>query len=109
MAENVLRGFNRGTAGQVASTIVGVCSRNDAGPARSLRPPGRLLLPAVMANPALDVPLTFAPPAVEVTGTPGGAVILRSRHELARYARCTGEYLEHWARAAPDRRLLAER
>lgn len=62
-----------------------------------------------MGNRALADSLTFAPPAVEVTHTPEGALLVRSRHALARYARCTGEYLEHWARTAPDRRLLAER
>jgi feruloyl-CoA synthase len=34
---------------------------------------------------------------------------LRSRHQLGHYARCVGEYLEYWAREAPNRAFLLER
>jgi feruloyl-CoA synthase len=50
----------------------------------------------------------IAAPAVEVERK-GDAIILRSRHALGAYPRCTGDLLEHWARAAPDRPFLLER
>ena len=39
----------------------------------------------------------------------GDTIILRSRHALGDFARCAGEFLEHWAREAPDRPFLLER
>jgi feruloyl-CoA synthase len=36
-------------------------------------------------------------------------VLLRSRYALGASARCTGEFLEHWASSAPDRPFLLER
>jgi len=38
-----------------------------------------------------------------------GSIILRSTVELQEYARCVGDWLEHWARQTPQRIFLAER
>src|ERR1700681_3067597 len=54
-------------------------------------------------------PLRLAPVAIETRALAGGGLVLRSRHELRPYARCLGELLSHWTRAAPDRTFLAER
>jgi feruloyl-CoA synthase len=54
-------------------------------------------------------PLSLAPIDVETRPLPGGALVMRSRHELRPYARCLGELLRHWAQAAPDHTFLAER
>jgi len=50
----------------------------------------------------------FVSPAVDAVGVSDG-LVLRSRHALAPFARCTGEYLERWAREAHDRPFLLER
>ena len=50
----------------------------------------------------------FTPPAVELLRREHDQ-LLRSRHVLKAYARCTGEFLEHWARRAPERAFLLER
>jgi feruloyl-CoA synthase len=50
----------------------------------------------------------FSSPEVEMIRS-GGRILLRSRHALQSYARCTGEFLQHWARVAPDRLFLVER
>src|SRR5258706_2297395 len=54
-------------------------------------------------------PLSLAPVDIETRSLPGGGLVLRSRHELRPYACRLGEFLLHWARAAPDRTFLAER
>ena len=51
----------------------------------------------------------FAPAAVVSEQRRDGSILLRSPRALQAYARCVGEYLEHWARSAPDRVFLAER
>jgi feruloyl-CoA synthase len=51
----------------------------------------------------------FARPAVEMERSPGGVIRLRASMALEPYARCTGEYLEHWAHTAPSRAFLLER
>ena len=51
----------------------------------------------------------FAPAAVVSEQRRDGSILLRSPRPLQSYARCVGEYLEHWARAAPERIFLAER
>lgn len=38
-----------------------------------------------------------------------GAILLTSDHDLGPVARCTGEWLDHWAQATPDAVFLAER
>lgn len=50
----------------------------------------------------------FADPAVELVRSAQG-LVLRSRHQLEPYARCTGELLEHWAALAPERAFLQQR
>jgi len=52
--------------------------------------------------------LGFAAPAVELIRSATG-LVLRSRHELEPYARCTGEYLERWAALTPERDFLVQR
>lgn len=51
----------------------------------------------------------FAPPQVTVTRRQDGAILLNSPEPLGPGARCLGEFLEHWARQAPDRDFLLER
>jgi feruloyl-CoA synthase len=53
--------------------------------------------------------LRFAPARIEVERRDDGATILRSPEPLGPFARCVGEWLVHWATAAPDRTFLAER
>ena len=50
----------------------------------------------------------FAPPAVAVLRREHDT-LLSSRYALGAYARCSGEYLEAWARRAPDRAFVLER
>src|SRR3954451_18027563 len=61
------------------------------------------------AGPITSAPAMFAEPSVEASRRDDGAIMLRSRMPLAAAARCTGEWLEHWARTVPDRTFLAER
>ena len=51
----------------------------------------------------------FAPAAVISEQLGDGSVLLSCPRSLQPYARCVGEYLEHWAQAAPERVFLAER
>jgi feruloyl-CoA synthase len=51
----------------------------------------------------------FAPAAVDVERRADGSLVLRSPQKLLPYARCSGEWLEKWADAAPERVFLAER
>lgn len=51
----------------------------------------------------------FAPAAVNVVRRDDGCTILSSPLQLEEYGRCLGDWLVHWARAAPDRLFLAER
>jgi len=53
--------------------------------------------------------LLFATPDIEIEDRPDGSRILRSRQELKPYPRRLGEWLRHWAGAAPERVFLAER
>ena len=53
--------------------------------------------------------VSFAPAAVDVTALREGGYLLRSPQPLEPYSRCIGEWLEHWAREAPERTFLAER
>ena len=53
--------------------------------------------------------LGFAPPALEILPLQQGGMLLRSPQRLEPYARCLGEYLEHWGKATPETLFLAER
>jgi feruloyl-CoA synthase len=63
-------------------------------------------MPAIVRKPAA----LFAVPEVVLESRPDGSRRFRSRVPLAAdVARCAGEWLEHWRRAAPERIFLAER
>ncbi|HTP96416.1 MAG TPA: feruloyl-CoA synthase [Burkholderiales bacterium] len=64
---------------------------------------------ATATGSAPRIPLEFAPAAVDVERRADGTLILRSPQRLLPHARCLGEHLERWARAAPQRTFLAER
>ena len=51
----------------------------------------------------------FATPAIVVDRRADGSMILKSTTPLRESARCIGDWLEHWARQAPDRIFLADR
>jgi feruloyl-CoA synthase len=55
------------------------------------------------------VPVNLLPARVDVERRDGGALLLRSPEPLTPYARCIGEYLEHWAKERPDRVFIAQR
>ena len=57
----------------------------------------------------MKIPLTFGPPHVAVERRADGAMIVRSPEPLGAYPRSMTDWLDHWARAAPDRVFLAER
>jgi feruloyl-CoA synthase len=51
----------------------------------------------------------FATPAIVADCRADGSILLRSTTPLRGSARCVGDWLEHWARQAPDRIFLADR
>jgi feruloyl-CoA synthase len=51
----------------------------------------------------------FATPRIAAERRADGAIVLRSEEPLGGHARCTGDWLELWARKRPDRIFLAER
>jgi feruloyl-CoA synthase len=51
----------------------------------------------------------FATPAIVADRRADGSILLRSTTPLHDSARCIGDWLEHWARQAPDRIFLADR
>ena len=53
--------------------------------------------------------LTFGPPEVIVDRRPDGAMVARSPHPLGSYPRAATDWLDHWAKVAPERIFLAER
>ena len=57
----------------------------------------------------LNDPAWMAPPAATVEHRADGSFVLRSPEPLGEYARCIGEWLEHWAAHTPDAPALAER
>ncbi len=57
----------------------------------------------------MKIPLTFGPPHVAVERRADGSIIVISPEPLAAYPRSMTDWLDHWARAAPDRVFLAER
>ncbi|NIE72935.1 feruloyl-CoA synthase [Pantoea sp. Ap-967] len=54
-------------------------------------------------------PTLLAPAQVLREARADGSFVLKSPHPLLPYARCMGEWLEHWAAQAPERVFLAER
>ena len=55
------------------------------------------------------IPLAFGPPDVTVERRPDGALLVRSPHPLGSYPRAMTDWLDHWAKVAPDRVFVAER
>lgn len=51
----------------------------------------------------------LAPPRTTRVDFDDGSFVLRSPEPLKPYARCVGEWLEHWAAATPDAEAFAER
>jgi feruloyl-CoA synthase len=51
----------------------------------------------------------FATPAVAAERRADGSIVLKSTTPLQPFARCAGDWLEHWARQAPERIFLGER
>jgi len=62
-----------------------------------------------MTGDFFDDPQQLAPPRTVRVGFDDGSFVLRSPEPLKPYARCVGEWLEHWARATPDAPAFAER
>ncbi|MGY3605790.1 MULTISPECIES: feruloyl-CoA synthase [unclassified Bradyrhizobium] len=56
-----------------------------------------------------DPEMLFAVPAIVADRRNDGSIIVRSTVPLREGARCVGDWLEHWARLAPNRVFLAER
>jgi feruloyl-CoA synthase len=54
-------------------------------------------------------PASLAPREVVREDRADGGFVLRHPRPLPPYARCVGEWLEHWAQATPDALFLAER
>ncbi|WFU17364.1 feruloyl-CoA synthase [Bradyrhizobium sp. CB3481] len=51
----------------------------------------------------------FATPAIVADRRADGSIIVKSTAPLGESTRCIGDWLEHWARQAPDRIFLADR
>ena len=51
----------------------------------------------------------LAPPRVAMETRPDGSFVLRHPQRLQPFARCIGDWLEHWAATTPDALFLAER
>jgi feruloyl-CoA synthase len=51
----------------------------------------------------------FATPAIVADRRADGSILLRSTMPLRESTRCIGDWLEHWARQAPERIFLADR
>jgi feruloyl-CoA synthase len=62
-----------------------------------------------MALDMFDDPLQLAAPRTVRVGFDDGSFVLRSPQPLEPYARCIGEWLEHWAMQTPDAPAFAER
>ncbi|HYE70892.1 MAG TPA: AMP-binding protein, partial [Aquabacterium sp.] len=54
-------------------------------------------------------PGSLAPRQVAREDLPGGGFVLRHPQPLQAYARCIGDWLEHWAATTPDAVFLGER
>jgi feruloyl-CoA synthase len=53
-------------------------------------------------------PVRFFSPDVELTRQTDGTCLMRSREPLAEYDHRVGDWLDYWARAAPDRTFMVE-
>ena len=53
--------------------------------------------------------LTFGPPEVIIERRPDGVMLARSPHALGSHPRAATDWLDHWAKVAPERVFLAER
>ena len=74
--------------------------------ARHLEGERRMSLAAV----SRDHPETlFAAPCIVAERRADRSIVLKSTMPLQPYARCVGDWLEHWARQAPERIFLGER
>ena len=62
----------------------------------------------IVAKPMFN-PLRYAAAQVHSVRRSNGEILLESAHALPDYPRCNGVWLEHWARATPERTLYAER
>lgn len=62
-----------------------------------------------MSGDRFDDAHQLAPPRTVRVAFDDGSFVLRSPEPLKPYARCTGEWLEHWAGATPDAPAFAER
>jgi feruloyl-CoA synthase len=62
-----------------------------------------------MSGDFFDDARMLAPPRVVRVAFDDGSIVLRSPEPLKPYARCIGEWLEHWARETPDAPAFAER
>ncbi|WP_291864500.1 feruloyl-CoA synthase [Bradyrhizobium sp.] len=51
----------------------------------------------------------FAPPEIVADRRDDGSIWLKSTAPLQPYARCVGDWLEHWARQTPEKFFLGER
>jgi feruloyl-CoA synthase len=61
-----------------------------------------------MPSSFFDNPRMLAPAQTVKVDLGGGAFVLRSPEALGPYARCIGEWLEHWAAQTPDALAFAE-
>ena len=61
-----------------------------------------------MPTPFFEDPALLAPRRTERVELPGGAFLLQHPEPLQPYARCVGEWIEHWAATTPDAPALAE-
>jgi feruloyl-CoA synthase len=61
------------------------------------------------ANRQENIAAMFAAPRIDAERKPDGSIWLKSAIPLDDYARCTGDWLEQWARTTPDAIFLAER
>ncbi|ANW04823.1 feruloyl-CoA synthase [Bradyrhizobium icense] len=63
----------------------------------------------IAAISGVDSQRLFATPAIVADRRTDGSILVRSTTPLRPSARCIGDWLEHWARQAPDRIFLADR
>ena len=63
----------------------------------------------VAANRRDNPETLFATPAIAAERRADGSILLKSTTPLQPFARCVGDWLEHWARQTPERIFLGER